>query len=270
MQTKDVQTVHAKALCKAAGVDHTKVCGIEEAEKFQAYLIEYQLCIISREHNETVIFKGPDGREKFIYIHLDGNHYNAITKITGYLGKGYFCHKCKKGRSNKEHPYCEAFCKFCQGNECKNYPIIEPYIVCNDCKCYFKNKSCFDTHKKNMFNSEQSSCQVFYRCLECSHIKDSRKFPKNKHICEQYKCTICREVVVKPHLCHMQPVEDKNKSKKTKSFTPDFRYLFFDFESMTVDTEFVDAYGKTFEYKKPIKSTLVLLRKPAHFVDRKT
>ena len=177
-QRKDVQTVHAKALCEAAGVDHTKVCGIEEAEKFQAYLIEYQLCIISREHNETVIFKGPDGREKFIYIHLDGNHYNAITKITGYLGKGFFCHKCKKGRSNKEHPYCEAFCKFCQGNECKNYPIIEPYIVCNDCKCCFKNKSCFDTHKKNMFNSEQSRCQVFYRCLECSHIKDSRKFPK--------------------------------------------------------------------------------------------
>ena len=46
--------------------------------------------------------------------------------------------------------------------------------------------------------------------------------------------------------------------------------MFFDFESMTVDTEFVDAYGKTFEYKKPIKSTLVLLRKPAYFVERKT
>ena len=249
-ERKDIQTMHAKALCEAAGVDHTQVCGIEEAEKFQAFLTEYQLCIISREHNETMIFKGPEDRDKFIYIHLDGNHYNAITKITGYLGKSYFCHRCKKGRSNKEHSYCEAFCKYCQGNKCKNHPVVEPHIVCNDCKCYFKNEACFDTHKKHMANSEQSRCQVFYRCLECSRIKDSRKFPKNKHICGQYKCNICREVVVNPHLCHMQPVEDKNKSKKTKSNTPDFRYLFFDFESMTVDTEFVDAYGKTFEYKK--------------------
>ena len=249
-ERKDVQTMRAKALCEASGVDHTKVCGIEEAEKFQAFLTEYQLCIISCEHNETMIFKGPEDRDKFIYDHLDGNHYNAITKITGYLGKSYFCHRCKKGRSNKEHSYCEAFCKYCQGNKCKNYPVVEPHIVCNDCKCYFKNEACFDTHKKHMANSEQSRCQVFYRCLECSRIKDSRKFPKNKHICGQYKCNICREVVVNPHLCHMQPVEDKNKSKKTKSNTPDFRYLFFDFESMTVDTEFVDAYGKTFEYKK--------------------
>ena len=72
-ERKDVQTMRAKALCEAAGVDHTKVCGIEEAKKFQAYLTEYQLCIISREHNETIIFKGPEDRDKFIYIHLDGN-----------------------------------------------------------------------------------------------------------------------------------------------------------------------------------------------------
>ena len=242
---------------------------MEEAEKFQAYLTDYQLCTISHEHNETIIFKGPEDREKFIYIHLDGNHYNAITKITGFLGKSYFCHRCKKGRLKKQHAYCEAFCKCCQGNECKNYPVVEPYKVCNDCNCYFKNKSCFETHKKNMFNSEQSRCQVFYRCLECSRIKDSRTFPKHKHVCGEYKCLICREVVVKPHLCHMQPVENKDKSKENKSKKPDFRYLFFDFESMTVDTEFVDAYGKTFEYKKAHQINFCVAQKSCSFCREK-
>ena len=45
-----MQTRVAKALCQAAGVDHTKVCGLAEAAKFQAYLVDYQLNILSQEH----------------------------------------------------------------------------------------------------------------------------------------------------------------------------------------------------------------------------
>ena len=52
----------------------------------------------------------------------------------------------------------------------------------------------------------------------------------------------------------MQPIDKEKESKKKKnSNQPDFRYLFFDFESMTVDQEFVDGYGKTFEYQKAHK-----------------
>ena len=107
-ERKDMQTIRAKALCEAAGVDHTKYCGMEEAAKFQAYLTEYQLCILSREHNETLIFKGPEGREKFIYIHLDQNHYNAITKMTGFLKSSYFCHICNK----KPMGFMQSCCDF--------------------------------------------------------------------------------------------------------------------------------------------------------------
>ena len=76
---KDLQTLHAKALCEASGVDPTKPCGIEEAEKFQTYLTEYQLCICSHEHHDSLIYKGPIDREKHIYIHLINNHCNAIN-----------------------------------------------------------------------------------------------------------------------------------------------------------------------------------------------
>ena len=266
-ERKDMQTIHAKALCEAAGVDHTKYCGMEEAAKFQAYLTEYQLCILSREHNETLIFKGPEGREKFIYIHLDQNHYNAITKMTGFLKSSYFCHICKKGRSNKDHFKCEKLCRYCQHNECKNFPVVEPHLVCKDCNLYFKNQVCFDSHKKNMMNSEWSKCQLFYRCPKCSDIKNGREFPRDKHVCGQYKCTICRKVVQKPHLCHMQPKHKQKNSKSTKSKAnkPDFRFLFFDFESMTVDEEFIDTYDKKFQYEKAHKINCAVAQKSCSF-----
>ena len=45
-----VQTVLVTTLCRAAGVDHTKPCGLEDLDIFQTYLKDYQICEDSKDH----------------------------------------------------------------------------------------------------------------------------------------------------------------------------------------------------------------------------
>ena len=65
-------------------------CGIEEVKKFQAYLIDYQINIVSKEHSNTVIYSGPEASQR-IYLYAHDNHYDVI------LPRKKYCHTCKKG-----------------------------------------------------------------------------------------------------------------------------------------------------------------------------
>jgi hypothetical protein len=54
-----LQECLAHDLHKKAGVPIGS-CGIDEVKQFQAYLIDYQINIVSKEHQNSVIFSGPD------------------------------------------------------------------------------------------------------------------------------------------------------------------------------------------------------------------
>ena len=41
-------------------------CGIDEVKQFQAYLTDYQINIVSKEHQNSIIFSGPDKEKRFI------------------------------------------------------------------------------------------------------------------------------------------------------------------------------------------------------------
>ena len=49
-------------------------CGIEEVKKFQAYLTEYQINIVSKEHLNSLIYSGPEAPKR-IYFYAHDNHY---------------------------------------------------------------------------------------------------------------------------------------------------------------------------------------------------
>ena len=78
MQTRMAQELHTNA-----GVP-LGPCGIEEAKKFQLYLTEYQINIVSKEYNNKIIYAGPD-KDKKIYLYLHNNHYDVITKMPGFF-----------------------------------------------------------------------------------------------------------------------------------------------------------------------------------------
>ena len=59
-------------------------CGIDEIKQFQTYLSEYQINIMSKECQDTILYSGP-AQEKIIYLYLHDNHYEVITSMPGFL-----------------------------------------------------------------------------------------------------------------------------------------------------------------------------------------
>jgi hypothetical protein len=41
-------------------------CGIDEVKQFQTYLTDYQINIVSKEHQNAIIFSGPDKEKRYI------------------------------------------------------------------------------------------------------------------------------------------------------------------------------------------------------------
>ena len=101
----------AQELHQSAGVPLSP-CGIEQAKLFQAYLMEYQINIVSKEYNNNIIYAGPE-KDKRIYLCMHDNHYDVITKMPGFFRHHYYCHTCKKAYEHHEEHLCPNKCKCC-------------------------------------------------------------------------------------------------------------------------------------------------------------
>jgi hypothetical protein len=55
-------------------------CGIDEIKAFQTVLNGYQIHVLSKEHFNAVIYKGPNA-EKKIYLYYHDGHFDVITKM---------------------------------------------------------------------------------------------------------------------------------------------------------------------------------------------
>ena len=99
-QGRQLQTILAKELHQKANVPEG-LCGLPEIAKFQAVIVDYQIVVLSAEHFNAIIYKGPK-REKQIYLYLHENHFDIITSVSAFLGKGYWCLECKEGFNNKK------------------------------------------------------------------------------------------------------------------------------------------------------------------------
>ena len=132
---KPMQARLAQELHQNAGVPFGP-CGIEQAKLFQAYLVEYQINIVSKEYNDNIIYNGPE-KDKKIYLYMHDNHYDVITKMPGFFARSYYCHTCKKAYSNYEEHLCPNECKCCGFS-----PICpeESWRTCKDCHRQFKRK----------------------------------------------------------------------------------------------------------------------------------
>ena len=74
-------------------------CGIPEVKMFQNHLSDYEINILSADHDNCIIYppKPTTSKVKPIYLYLRRGHYDVITTMTGFLGKSYYCHKCQQG-----------------------------------------------------------------------------------------------------------------------------------------------------------------------------
>ncbi len=109
---RPLQTRLAQELHQSAGVP-LGPCGLDEAKQFQAYLIDYQINIVSKEYGNKIIYTGPE-KEKRIYLYLHDNHYDVITTMPGFLARSYYCNTCKKGYNSRESHLCSNACRCCR------------------------------------------------------------------------------------------------------------------------------------------------------------
>ena len=177
MQTRLAQELHTNA-----GVPMGPR-GIE-AKKFQLYLTEYQINIVSKEYNNNIIYAGPD-KDKKIYLYLHNNHYDVITKMPGFFARSYYCHTCKKAYDHYKNHLCPDACKCCgfrpacpEGSS----------LACNDCHRSFKSQQCYHHHKKPR-GEARSVCESLVKCMKCKKLVPPSKLLPEKHQCGVKKCS---------------------------------------------------------------------------------
>ena len=198
-------------------------CGLEEVKLFQRYLTRYEINIVSLLQNNTIIYPPPEQAaldKTPIYLALHDNHYDVITKLPNFLRRSYFCHKCRKGYSNKFDHLCPEMCRSCRAYDCTQDD--GDAIPCDQCKRHFKSRACYDRHKVRV-NGTKSICDTIHKCPKCKRSVDKRKF--KSHLCGK-KCPMCKVSLENDtvHKCYMQ------KPKQSDDDDGYDQMYFFDFE----------------------------------------
>ena len=222
---RPVQLERALDLHQAANVP-LGPCGIDEVKLFQNYLSNYQIVVVSGDHNNSIIYppQPPGTDEKStISLYFHNNHFDVITSIPGFLNKSYFCHRCHKCYDKTIDHLCSSMCRSCRAFGC----VLEgDGIVCNECDRVFKNQACYVNHKEPINGGGRSVCEVIRKCEKCGKAMDVIHLKDGGHICGK-KCRTCGVILSQEdtdHKCYIQQLEQEEESSYNQ-------LLFFDFEA---------------------------------------
>ena len=216
---RNIQRERALQLHRAANVP-LGPCGLDEVKLFQKYLTDYEITIVSGDHDDSITYPPEPGDQQPIYLYFQNKHFDVITKVRGFLSTCYFCHQCRKTYCKTTDHMCPAMCKSCRSFDC----VLEEWIECNECERKFKSRACYAHHKEPV-GAGRSVCQTIRKCEKCGKSTDVRKM-KNGHICGK-KCKTCGIILKEEddeHKCYIQKLEQPEES-------PYNHLLFFDFEA---------------------------------------
>ena len=96
-------------------------CGLNEVALFQQYLTDYQIRVISGDHNNSIIYppqSSDTDQKQHLTLYLHGNHFDVINSIPGFLGRTYFCFRCDKAYDHTTDHLCTNMCRSCRGFGC--------------------------------------------------------------------------------------------------------------------------------------------------------
>ena len=98
MQTRLAKELHEKAEVPLWA------CGLNEVKQFQIYLSDYQINIVSKEHQNSILYSGPES-EKRIYLYFHNDQYDVITSMPAFFARKRYCHTSKKAYDHKFGPF---------------------------------------------------------------------------------------------------------------------------------------------------------------------
>ena len=225
--SRHIQRDRALDLHQAANVP-LRPCGLNEVNLFQQYLTNYQIIVVSGDHNNAIIYpREPPGIDEkpTLALYYHNNHFDTITSLPGFLNRSYFCHRCHRAYSSTADHVCPDMCGSCRRFGCV---LRGDGIRCNECDRMFKNQACYDHHKDPINGGGRSVCEVVRKCEKCGKAMDVRQL-RNGHMCGK-KCPTCGVTLESKdtdHLCYIQRLEQPEQEGEC-SYN---HLLFFDFEA---------------------------------------
>ena len=199
-----VQRLHQKAGVREG------LCGLTEVAKFQNVIEDYQIIVLSAKHFNAIVYERWR-REKQIYLYHHENHFDIITSVSSFLGRGYWCLECKKGYNKKVEHRCNKVCKCCFTDGCQGFTQKAPWRECGTCHRMFVGDECYAKHCRP--NREgQSVCQKFYKCKKCNKVLSHQKKKPEDHMCGEKMCWNCEEFVdPNTHRCYIKPIANQEE-----------------------------------------------------------
>ena len=144
---------------------------------FQAVLPDYQLVVVSGDHFNAIIYKGPE-TEKPIYLYYHSGHYDLITSMPAFLGRV---------RKRLQH---RGLASCFHHTVCSNQGEISSWILCAQCYRMFKGPGCFENHQRVGVIGGNSVCQTYTKCQKCGKVAD---VSEGEHKCGENRCPTCQK-----------------------------------------------------------------------------
>jgi len=183
--------------------------GLNDIKKIEIFLGKYSITVLGPNGFEK-LYVGPP-KQYYLYIWYRNNHYNAITSMTSFYNKKFYCHKHKIAYSKNSLHVCSYNCSMCNRQNCE----INEKIECKYCKKLCNNDTCHRIH-------QEQKCIIAKKCPVCGYFRNSN------HVCVgEIWCKNCSFSVSKiDHKCFIKTEQEKDRARcKFKG------YIFFDYEA---------------------------------------
>ena len=230
-----IQKIRAQALCEQAGVPQDRPVPLEAIPLFQNVFRDYQIVILSAEHGNAIVHKGPERDKQLILLSHD-HHYDVVSSLSGFFAKGYFCLKCEKGFNTDDlaHHRCPGVkCWACHQADCQDFKLFSKdgpaSIECHECNRSFFGVSCQMNHLVRTSSGQPSNvddcvCKTHRKCAVCNITYNLQKV--KEHRCGENACPCCRQVCnLKQHQCYIQPI------KQSDDGDDDVLFVYFNIEA---------------------------------------
>ena len=217
-------------------------CDADELHQFALTLPEYALVVVDANRAYACFAYGR-GAQLLGILHEDG-HYDALTSLPGFFGKGYFCARCCQPYNHAGQHACTnnpTHCGGCLQNGCFDYREAyahyqSPTVSCPSCRRSFYGPACLAnqlglTHDGKPAGSGRSSvCQSRKKSSGCFKLLRGRQ-ERVEHRCGYAPCPACKEQVdIQSQRCFIQVAPPQEEDDAPRPF-----HDFFDIESRQED-----------------------------------